>query len=357
MRTFSFVVLAGLLNLLVTCADSFAFAREVSRGVLAIWPESEATINLRVGCPDTPLTFWGPCWTDAVIDAANRWHVPDATFRFRIQSPTVDADPCDTDGHRTIAFRPTLCGPNGPGFGSSLAVTYFLLNPSTGAFVDADTVFDGKRTWVTYDGPLRTNASGAIEYDFHRVAIHELGHILGLDHPDDVGQTVTAIMNRRVSNIDTTQPDDLAGVRTIYPAAGTTVQGRLENPQPNSAVSGISTISGWVCAATQVTVLINGNISIPAAYGTPRGDTRTTCGDDDNGFGVLVNWNDLGPGTHQMVALADGVEFGRATVTVASFGVPFVTGAGGAYTVQFNGRNVTLRWEEKLQNFVISGVQ
>jgi len=267
----------------------------------------------------------------------------------------VSADPCDTDEFRTIAFRSTLCG--GRGFGSSLAVTYFLLNPATGAFVDADTVFDGKRTWVTYPGPLQTNASGTIVYDFHRIAIHELGHILGLDHPDDAGQTVIAIMNRRVSDLDTTQPDDLAGIRAIYPATATTVQGVLENPQPNSAVSGISTISGWVCMANQITLLINGSISIPAAYGTLRSDTRERCGDDNNGFGVLVNWNELGPGTHQVIALADGIEFGRATVSVATFGTPFLTGASGTYTVPFNGRNVTLQWEESLQNFVISGVQ
>jgi hypothetical protein len=356
MRTFSAAVLVGFLGLLAVCPDGFAFVREKNRdGVLAIWPDSEATINIRVGCPDTPLTFWGPCWTDAVIDAANRWHTSDSTFRFRVQSPTVTANPCDTDGNRTIAFRTELCG--GRGFGSSLAVTYFLLNPSTGAFVDTDTIFDGRRVWVTYPGPLQTNPAGTIVYDFHRIAIHELGHMLGLDHPDDAGQTVTAIMNRRVSDLDTTQPDDLAGVGAIYPASSASGQGSLENPQPNSAVSGNSLISGWVCTATQITLLVNGSISFPAAYGTPRGDTRTTCGDDDNGFGVLVNWNELGPGTHEVVAFADGVEFGRATVSVATFGVPFLTGASGTATIPFNGRNVTLIWVEKLQNFVISGVQ
>jgi hypothetical protein len=57
------------------------------------------------------------------------------------------------------------------------------------------------------------------------------------------------------------------------------------------------------------------------------------------------------------VAVADGVEFGRASVTVTTFGVDYLTGASGTYTVPFNNRNVTIEWQEHLQNFVINGVQ
>ena len=38
------------------------------------------------------------------------------------------------------------------------------------------------------------------------------------------------------------------------------------------------------------------------------------CGDSNNGFGLLFNWNLLGNGDHTIRALADGVELGRATV-------------------------------------------
>ncbi len=123
MRTFSALFFASFIALSAICSQGFAFVRESSEGVFAIWPESEVTINLQVGCPDTPLMFWGPCWTDAVIDAANRWQGPDTSFRFLVRSPSVSVDACETDEFRTIAFRSTLCG--GRGFGSSLAVTYF----------------------------------------------------------------------------------------------------------------------------------------------------------------------------------------------------------------------------------------
>ncbi len=354
------VVFLSTLVILLSSARGHAFVRESGQGgVLAFWPNATTSLNLEVGCPNTPLSQWGPCWTDAVMDAANQWPHPDTAFRFTIQSPTTaTADPCgDADNTHTIAFRLTTCGNRG--FGSSLAVTYFLLNPATGAFVDADTVFAAGQPWTTYSGPLQTNAAGTTVYDFHRVAIHELGHVLGLDHPDDFGQHVAAIMNRTVSDIDTPQADDRAGAHAIYPAAGATapVTGVLENPQSNSAVSGISTVSGWVCSASQVTLQIDATASLAVPYGSLRGDTQAACGAVNTGFGLLVNWNNLTPGPHQVVVSADGVEVGRAAVTVASFGTDFLRGASGTVVVPFNGRSVTLQWQESLQNFVISDVQ
>ena len=71
-----------------------------------------------------------------------------------------------------------------------------------------------------------------------------------------------------------------------------------------------------------------------AAYGTNRADTgRAVCGDTDNGFGLLLNWNMLGDGEHTVVAVVDGVELARATVTVTTLGEEFVQGAAGTCEV------------------------
>lgn len=350
-------LLISLFSLLCASASGVAFVRETASGggPPAFWPDAQTPLNLLLGCPQSgSLPFWGPRRDDAAKDAALRWQPPNTRFRFLTPTPVTSASPCGTDGQQTLAFQSSFCGVS---FGGAVAVTAYYINAATGELVEADTLFDANRSWTTYPGPLQTDGAETTVYDFHRVVIHELGHVLGLDHPDDAGQSVQAIMNRRVSNIDTTQTDDLAGVSAIYPGAGSPPPGVLENPKPGNFTSGIGTISGWVCSATRIDLQVDGAITVQTPYGSLRGDTQDECGDANNGFGYLVNWSDFGPGQHTLVALADGVEFGRATFTVSTFGIPFVTGASGTYVVPFNGRNVTLQWQESLQNFVIQGIQ
>lgn len=133
------------------------------------------------------------------------------------------------------------------------------------------------------------------------------------------------------------------------------VQAFLENPQPNSFLSGIVVISGWVCDATRVDIELDG-VRYQAAYGTIREDTRVVCGDDNNGFGLLFNWNRLGNGVHTVRAFADDQEFGNVTATVTTLGAEFLTGASGEFTLKDFPRentSVTLLWQQSLQNFVL----
>ena len=91
--------------------------------------------------------------------------------------------------------------------GDTLAVTeiyYYPGNPNT--FAPTDIVFSTAYAWNSYRGALLNSP-----IDLRRVALHELGHFIGLDHPDQAGQDVNAIMNSVISNTDNLTADDIAG--------------------------------------------------------------------------------------------------------------------------------------------------
>ena len=153
---------------------------------------------------------------------------------------------------------------------------------------------------------------------------------------------------------------------TVPTQAGIPGVGYLGNPAPNSYQSGVGVISGWVCEAEAVVIEITPEAGAvqryAASYGTERLDTAAArdgtvlCGDTDNGFGLLFNWNRLGDGEHTVVALVDGEELGRAVVRVTTLGEEFAEDLAGTCVVEDfpgPGETVTLQWQQTSQNFVI----
>jgi hypothetical protein len=143
-------------------------------------------------------------------------------------------------------------------------------------------------------------------------------------------------------------------------SAPPSLTGLLENPHEGSLASGVSVISGWKCTAGTVTVQIDDGPLLTAAYGTLRTDTHDVCGDDNNGFGLLWNWNKFTDGSHTIRVFDNGVQFDSATFTVATLGQEFLRGMSGRYTLPNfpqPGQNVVIIWQESLQNFTIEGMQ
>ena len=148
--------------------------------------------------------------------------------------------------------------------------------------------------------------------------------------------------------------------------AGAADVGYLENPGSNSFQSGIGVLSGWVCDAEEVEIEAESGETerLVTGYGTERADTGETCGDTDNGFGLLFNWNRLEDGEHTVVAWVDNIELGRATVRVTTVGEgaeeEFLRGAEGECVVEdfpALGQSVLLEWQQNSQNFVITDVE
>lgn len=129
----------------------------------------------------------------------------------------------------------------------------------------------------------------------------------------------------------------------------------LENPSGGNSYSGIGVISGWKCEANgPLTIRFNDGNPIPLAYLNERTDTASVCGDANNGFVAIWNWANLGEGTHTAVVYDNGVEFGRSTFEVVTFGEEFVRGASGECTVQnfpSTGETTLLEWNEATQSF------
>ena len=155
----------------------------------------------------------------------------------------------------------------------------------------------------------------------------------------------------------------------VNPEGPGALVGVLENPGAHSFQSGVGALWGWVCDAEQVDIEIEpmgGEVEqYVAAYGMERLDTQEVCGDADNGFVLLFNWNRLGAGAHSVTAFADGFVLGRARVQVTTLGEgdqqEFLRDVdeGECVVEDFPmlGESTRLEWQQTQQNFVITDVQ
>jgi hypothetical protein len=202
-------------------STSFGYVREFDNGIPLAWVKDRTVVmQLSLGTGTRILRDGFTSFNDSAIDALKTWnpHLAHLQFSWVKNSPVTAVQ---GDDEMSVIFDNKVFGSN---FGSgTLAVT--LLGYRNGNFEETDTVFNTAISWDSYRGALTPPV-----FDFHRVAIHEFGHTLGLDHPDQAGQHVVAIMNSLVSNLDTLAQDDINGVTAIY---GT---GLAYNSIPNAPV-------------------------------------------------------------------------------------------------------------------------
>jgi hypothetical protein len=180
----------------------------------ASWPAgTTVTFQMALGSAGRTLSDGNTSWDVAAAPAPGVWD--GVMQRLQFITVTNPSAPVSSGDHvNVIAFSGTVFGQS---FGSStLAVTYYRY--SGGTMSEADVLFNNRQNFDSYRGALRFGTNGYAISDIRRVLIHELGHALGLDHPDQHGQRVSAIMNSVISNVETITSDDISGAQAIYGA-------------------------------------------------------------------------------------------------------------------------------------------
>jgi hypothetical protein len=157
----------------------------------------------------------------AVARAFATWEaVPTASIAFQFGGFT-GAQPFEDDGVSVLGFQ------DHPELERVLGATGFLIDVTTGEILESDVFFNSSSPWSTSPGgdPARV--------DLESIAVHEIGHFLGLGH-SALGETeVLPTGGRRVLGAGAVmfpiafgrgntlgrelQPDDIAGVSDLYP--------------------------------------------------------------------------------------------------------------------------------------------
>ena len=212
------------------------------------WPTGTVvTFQLELGNAGRTLIDGNTSWNTAAAPALDAWDQKiqraQLTYVNNSSAPVSNGDQVNSIAFATTAF--------GNSFGSStLAITFYHYSGSQ--MFEADVLFNSNQSFDSYRGILRFGSGGRAIGEIRRVLIHELGHALGLGHPDSAGQTVDAIMNSVISNRETLSNDDIAGGQSLYGAPAA--------PTPTPTPSHLANISTRMEVGINDEVLIGGFI-------------------------------------------------------------------------------------------------
>ncbi|PZR71842.1 MAG: hypothetical protein DLM73_14950 [Chthoniobacterales bacterium] len=224
------------------------------------WPSGTVVLlQLGLGNAGRTLQDGNTSFDDVVFPVAEMWN--QRIGRVQVANVMNPGAPLSSsDRLNSVVFTSSVFG---QAFGANtLAVTYYSSSGST--MLESDTLFNRAIPFDSYRGPLQFVAHGPAIADIRRVFLHELGHGLGLGHPDQGGQQVVAVMNSIVSNQEVLSADDISGGQFLYgvPALPTPTPTPVPTPTPTPGTSGshLANISTRMKVGLSQNVLIGGFI-------------------------------------------------------------------------------------------------
>ena len=186
--------------LLVTQADAW------TRGVAQPFPDGKATVVVHRFCLSRSCDNFSQVeWQREIRSGIAKWNAAGAHFHFSERAARSAENPCNTRHD----------------------VVIILYKPGAICAQDQVVFDDTRRRGIDWHGlsifwpdtpRVYVKQLPAIE-NLRWTLLHELGHVVGLGHPDGAGQNVPAVMNLLTFHNEL-QPDDIAGIRALYGVRG-----------------------------------------------------------------------------------------------------------------------------------------
>jgi len=343
----------ALMSIVLAAGASASDVYKDSGGYVVAWQPGSIPMQIKMPAPSAVLMDGSTSYATPILSAMQTWN--EQTGVVQLAGQQVGGTNYATgNGVNEIVMDAKA---DDEEFGdNTLAITlsYRIGNRRT----EADIIFNSAHTWNSYRGEYRSNPK-----DIRRVALHELGHVLGLLHPDEAEprQNVPAIMNSLVGDLESLTSDDISGARYLYGArgavpsndhfanasvinfsggttqvTGATIGGTVQNGEPRHDSEDPSHSIWWRWTAsnsTTVTITTMGS-NFDTVLGVYTGNAvnalTTVASNDDEERGVVrtskLTFNPVAGATYYIAVDGWDASYGQVTLTLT-------TATGGTSTV------------------------